>query len=233
MSHRPGTGGYRDRTARRNGRHSINGFSWLLEQEYARVPIPRPWVFSGSRRRADGVLGADLSGEGLALVDKPDCLLALSRSHADRNSELWVAANTPAIPDLHTPVQIIIRPAAPRSYQVCVDRRGSRFCGWIFYAGRGSGGSDRVGATLDDGLRASDRIETDAPRGYQTITEDVANGRASANGGRVYQAADALGHSCWTFLHMLQRQTSMPDVCLPMNPRSTAALVAREKAKTL
>ena len=52
-----------------------DAFAWLRQAEYARTPIPRPWVFAGSLRLSDGTLAADRSGVGIALVDFPDSLL--------------------------------------------------------------------------------------------------------------------------------------------------------------
>ena len=89
------------------GRHrAVAGFEWLREFEFARTPIDRPWVFAGSRRLKGGMLSADWSGEGIALVDKPDCLLALSRNHVSRDAELWAQANTVAIPPVATAVMV-------------------------------------------------------------------------------------------------------------------------------
>ncbi len=108
-------------------RHSAAGFEWLRELEFARTPIDRPWVFAGSRRLRDGMLSADRSGEGIAVVDQPDSLLALSRNHVSRDAELWALANTAAIPPMHTPVRIVLRPAKPRTHEMRVDFRGAVF----------------------------------------------------------------------------------------------------------
>jgi hypothetical protein len=107
-------------------RHAA-GFDWLRELEFARVPIDRPWVFAGSQRLPDGTLSADRGGDGFAVVDKPGCLLALSRGHVNHDAELWVAANTAAIPPLRTSVRVVLRPAEPRVYEVRVDFRGAVF----------------------------------------------------------------------------------------------------------
>ena len=100
---------------------------WLREIEYARPPLSRPWVFAGSRRLNDGTLAADRSGAGVALVSFSDSLLALSRRHSSRDVELWVAANTDAIPPERTPVRLVLRPAQPRSYRLRLDFRGVTF----------------------------------------------------------------------------------------------------------
>jgi hypothetical protein len=103
---------------------SADAFAWLCDMEYARAPLPRPWVFAGSAREPDGTLASDATGVGIAVVDFPDSLLALSRRHSSSNAELWVEANTPAIPPVGTRVQIVLRPAQRRSYEVVLDFRG-------------------------------------------------------------------------------------------------------------
>lgn len=95
---------------------TADAFAWLREVEYARTLLARPWVFTGSLRLPDGTLSADATGVGIALVDFPDSLIALSRHHSSRNAELWVEANPgapgAAIPPEGTPVQLVLRPAA-------------------------------------------------------------------------------------------------------------------------
>jgi hypothetical protein len=110
-----------------DGRRTAGGFEWLREREFARTPIDRPWVFAGSRRLADGTLSADRGGEGIAVVDMPNSLLALSRNHVSRDAELWAEANTAAIPPVRTRVRVVLRPARARSYDLYVDFRGAAF----------------------------------------------------------------------------------------------------------
>jgi hypothetical protein len=105
--------------------HTADAFTWLREIEYARPPLSRPWVFAGSVRLPDGTLASDATGVGIAVVDFPDSLIALSRHHSSSNAELWVEANTPAIPPVGTRVQIVVRPARRRSYDVMLDFRGA------------------------------------------------------------------------------------------------------------
>jgi hypothetical protein len=107
--------------------HTATANEWLTEVEYARAALPRPWVFGGSQRLPDGVLVADRSGAGIALVDMPDSLLSPSRSHASRDNDLWVVARTDAIPPVDTPVTLVIQAAAPRPQRFQVDFRGACF----------------------------------------------------------------------------------------------------------
>jgi len=108
-------------------RRTATGFQWLRDFEFARTPIERPWVFAGSRRLRDGTLAADHNGEGIAVVDKPDSLLALSRSYVSRDAELWAHAAPAEIPPLNTPVRVVLQPAAPRAREIGIDFRGAAF----------------------------------------------------------------------------------------------------------
>lgn len=97
---------------------------WLREIEYARPVLDRPWVFAGSVRRDDGLLAADRSGVGIALVDFPDSLLSLSHAYPSQLESLWAAARTEVIPPAGTPVRLVLRPAQPQSWRLELDFRG-------------------------------------------------------------------------------------------------------------
>lgn len=101
-----------------------HAFDWLLDAEFARVPIPRPMVFAGSIVAPDATLAADRTGAVVALVDVGEGLITLSRAHSDRAAELWALCNTPAIPPEGTAVVLVIAPAAPAPLTVTLDRRG-------------------------------------------------------------------------------------------------------------
>jgi hypothetical protein len=100
---------------------------WLREIEYARTPIPRPWVFAGSVRVADGSLAADQTGAAFAVVDFPESLITLSGRHSSSNADLWLEADCERIPPVGTPVRLKLRPALPRACEVRVDFRGAPF----------------------------------------------------------------------------------------------------------
>jgi hypothetical protein len=102
-------------------------FAWIREIEHARPAVDRPWVFAGSVRLPDNALAADRSGSGLALVDFPDSLLALTRSRLSRDVDLWAEADTPSIPPTETPVRLVLSAAAPRALIVRLDFRGALF----------------------------------------------------------------------------------------------------------
>jgi hypothetical protein len=103
---------------------SAPAMSWVRQREYARTPIDRPWVFAGSIRLRDGGLAADRTGSGVALVDIPDSLLSLTFDYSSRNAELWCEVNSPEIPPVGTPVQLVFRAAQPRAWRVELDFRG-------------------------------------------------------------------------------------------------------------
>ncbi len=145
-----------------NGRtETADAYEWLRDLEYGRTPSARPWVFAGSIRRPDGALSADVTGVGVALVDFPDSLIALSRCHSSRTAELWVEANTAAIPPEGTAVQLVLRPAAPRAHEVTVDFRGA-----VWVDGRYCSATD-----LGDLVRLSRQLD---PAHVQEITVDGA-----------------------------------------------------------
>lgn len=104
-----------------------SAWSWVIESEYARSPAARPWVFTGSERLPDGGLAADRSGAGVALVNMPDALLALTRSHTLADAELWTLANTRAIPPVGTPVRLVLRPATAQTRLAWIDERGDLY----------------------------------------------------------------------------------------------------------
>lgn len=104
--------------------HRAHPFDWLIEAEYGRPPIPRPFLFTGSIILPDHTLSSDLSGAGMALVDQSDNLLSLSRDYSEANSDLWALANTAAIPPEGTPVRLLFRAAARRAHRFSLDFRG-------------------------------------------------------------------------------------------------------------
>ncbi|MDX2200227.1 MAG: YdjY domain-containing protein [Phycisphaerae bacterium] len=103
----------------------VEAWTWLRELATARPPIPRAWLFTGSRSDGRGGLAADRSGAGLALVDISESLIGLTRSHTSSDAGLWAACNTSAIPADDAKVTLILRPAKPRTRRYTVDWRGS------------------------------------------------------------------------------------------------------------
>lgn len=103
----------------------VAGHEWLVDLEYGRPPVARPWVFAGSTREPDGSLTADHTGAGIALVDMPDALLALTRSRSASTAELWAGANTSRIPPSGTRVRVLLRPPQSGDLDARVDFRGA------------------------------------------------------------------------------------------------------------
>lgn len=132
----------------------VDGSDWLATCEYTRPPVARPWIFAGSKPGADGVLAADRTGEGVALVDMPGALLALSRGHVSRNDDLWVEAAPAAIPPLRTPVRVILTPARPRPHEIVID-----FHGVIAIDGRTADSADLADVLLLERRLDPDRVQ--------------------------------------------------------------------------
>lgn len=83
---------------------------WMLDLKRQRPMARRHWLFAGSSRMEDGQFFADIDGTVVTVVNFNSSLLALPESHSESNAELWLAANTEAIPAIGTPVTLILRP---------------------------------------------------------------------------------------------------------------------------
>lgn len=142
-----------------SGRRAAQAGAWLLEIEYGRPPLARPWVFTGSQRGADGALTASLTGAGIALVDDPSSLLSLSRSRSSRNAELWAHARSAEIPALDTPVTVVLRPATFEPVPLRVDALGRCRVDGRWIAPEDAGDLLRLGAWA--GTAGVQRIQVD------------------------------------------------------------------------
>jgi hypothetical protein len=93
---------------------SVPAVQWLRDVR-GDGPVPDlPWVFAGSYRYDDGTFAADAEGVVVALVNFSAALLAPPVSRTDADAELWIGADTDAIPEPGTHVTMILRPAAER-----------------------------------------------------------------------------------------------------------------------
>lgn len=82
---------------------------WMLDAA-KKTPMNRThWLFTGSRREEDGSFAANIEGTLVTVVDFPSSLLGLPASHSDSDSQLWLLANTEAIPPVGTKVKLILR----------------------------------------------------------------------------------------------------------------------------
>lgn len=89
--------------------HSI--CDWAIDKSRDAPLAKRPWVFCGSYRTENGAFTADVEGTLVTVVDFPTSLLSLAESHSESNAELWIVANTDAIPERGTQVTLIFRAA--------------------------------------------------------------------------------------------------------------------------
>lgn len=83
---------------------------WMLDLKRQRPMARRHWLFAGSTRMEDGQFFADVDGTVVTVVNFNSSLLALPELHSDSDAELWLVANTEAIPAIGTPVTLILRP---------------------------------------------------------------------------------------------------------------------------
>lgn len=85
---------------------------WLRDVKRKRPPDRLNWVFAGSRSLRDGKFGADLDGTVVCVVDFDTAMIALGDLHSADNEDLWLEANTEAIPPIGTRCTLVIQ-AAP------------------------------------------------------------------------------------------------------------------------
>lgn len=87
--------------------HSACDWMWDMSKK---LPMTRQhWLFTGSRKIEGDRFGADFEGTLVTVVNFDTALLSLPELHSDSNSELWLTANTDAIPPVGTPVTLILR----------------------------------------------------------------------------------------------------------------------------
>lgn len=84
---------------------------WVIDRTSNRSPSTLDFVFAGSRSLDGGSFGADSEGTVICLVDFDTALVAVGSSHSADNEQLWLAANTDAIPPVGTTCTMVIRAA--------------------------------------------------------------------------------------------------------------------------
>ena len=99
----------------------VSACDWMLDARTGKPMGPTHWLFAGSERTEDGAFAANSDGTVVTVVDFPSALLSLPQRHSDSDAELWLTANTPAIPVEKSPVCLILR---PMSLRVEVDVTG-------------------------------------------------------------------------------------------------------------
>lgn len=90
----------------------VSACDWMLDLHERRPMKRTPWVFAGSRRTPDGAFAANGEGTIVTVVDFDSSVLALPDLHSSSDSELWLVANSAAIPPEGTEVTLLLRPAA-------------------------------------------------------------------------------------------------------------------------
>ncbi len=93
---------------------------WVTNKARKAPMERRNWVFCGSRREENGRFAADFEGTAITVVDFPSSLLSLAESHSESNAELWLVANAKRIPEIDTPVTVILR-AVEKTNATTVD----------------------------------------------------------------------------------------------------------------
>ncbi|MBN2562859.1 MAG: hypothetical protein JXQ75_18205 [Phycisphaerae bacterium] len=101
---------------------------WMLDLKENKPMKRMHWLFTGSRRLENGAFQANIDGTVVTVVDFASSLLALPGSHSSANAQLWLGANTEAIPPIGTKVTLILRPADTPRLGACPDSsRGTGF----------------------------------------------------------------------------------------------------------
>ena len=87
---------------------TVAAHEWMAAsgtQQSISAPV---WVFCGSQT-LDGKFAADVEGTVACVVDFNSALIGLAERHSAKNSELWLVANTPLIPERGTPCRLVVR----------------------------------------------------------------------------------------------------------------------------
>ncbi len=109
----------------REGRTVTDDISRWMRRAGADQPLTeRFWVFAGSLRFDEGRFGADLDGTVVCVVDFDTALLALPQNYSSSDEQLWLEANTPAIPPEGTRCTLIFRAADVARLDVAIGRGG-------------------------------------------------------------------------------------------------------------
>lgn len=89
----------------------VSATSWLADTKSGKPPARIDWIFAGSRAVAGGRFGADLEGTVACVVDFDTALISPATQHSADNEELWLKANTEAIPPRGTHCTLLVRSA--------------------------------------------------------------------------------------------------------------------------
>jgi len=102
------------------GTHIVASEQWVSDTKSLDRdrPIVLDWIFTGSINQPDGRFAADADGTVACLVDFESALIALGSRHTADNEELWLTANTKAIPPRGTKCTLLIRSDHPPIVEV-------------------------------------------------------------------------------------------------------------------
>ncbi|MFQ5501191.1 MAG: YdjY domain-containing protein [Phycisphaerae bacterium] len=94
----------------------VSACDWMFDLARQQPMRPTHWLFTGSRPWEDGRFAADVEGTTVTVVNFDTALLTLPSLHSDSDADLWLAANTEAIPPIGARVTLILRPAQPANH---------------------------------------------------------------------------------------------------------------------
>ncbi len=104
---------------------------WVKSSKSAVADAPPvlDWIFAGSRTLPDGRYLADLDGTIACLVDFESALITLGSRHSADNEQLWLVANTDAIPPRGTKCTLLIsrRDSRPAVEVMLVNEHTARY----------------------------------------------------------------------------------------------------------
>ncbi len=110
------------RTSRDGRRVEASACDWMLDAGTGEPMERTHWVFAGSRRLESGAFGANVEGTLVTVVDFDSAVLALAEAHSASDDQLWLTANTDAIPPVGTAVTLILRPAGTSHHPLPTSR---------------------------------------------------------------------------------------------------------------
>jgi hypothetical protein len=152
----------------------VSACDWMLNLKTEKPMGRTHWLFTGSERLEDGTFMANIDGTIVTVVDFTSSVLGLPERHSDSDPELWLVANTDAIPPERTKVTLILR-RIPTEISIRIDasgrilangelRRQEELPDWL--RTHTSGWSDRAKLRLD--------VAAKAPVGLRAAVLDAA-----------------------------------------------------------
>jgi hypothetical protein len=85
---------------------------WMIDVTKNKPMEHTHWLFTGSDRLQEGTFYANVEGTVVTVVDFDSAVLSMPDLHTSSDPELWLAANTDAIPPIGTKVMLILRPGS-------------------------------------------------------------------------------------------------------------------------